>query len=158
MTVTEATEVQTMVLPETADPSQVAPKDARQLSKLFFDRLAVLEEGTPEYQYVRTTLIGRNLTLVRLGRAPSTRELSELMSLSEHAGCVDSSARSFCTRPDESTTKITLTTPSIFLPRIAAGNSGEVWKTARGFWSISSRPNWLMKSCSVSPAWPVLPM
>ncbi|WP_242644870.1 SigB/SigF/SigG family RNA polymerase sigma factor [Streptomyces laculatispora] len=52
------------VLPEIADPQKVAPKDARQLSKLFFDRLQVLEEGTVEYQYARNTLIEMNLSLV----------------------------------------------------------------------------------------------
>ncbi|MFB7931518.1 MULTISPECIES: RNA polymerase sigma factor SigF [Streptomyces] len=52
-------------LPEIADPSKVAPKDARELSKLFFDQLAVLEEGTPEYQYARNTLIEMNMSLVR---------------------------------------------------------------------------------------------
>ncbi|MFG2386267.1 RNA polymerase sigma factor SigF, partial [Streptomyces avermitilis] len=49
MTVTEATEARTEALPEIVDPARVAPKDARQLSRLFFDQLAVLEEGTPEY-------------------------------------------------------------------------------------------------------------
>lgn len=34
-------------------------------SRLFFDRLQVLEEGTPEYQYARNTLIEMNLSLVR---------------------------------------------------------------------------------------------
>ncbi|MEU0598427.1 RNA polymerase sigma factor SigF, partial [Streptomyces sp. NPDC006393] len=29
-------------LPEVADPSQIAPSDARALSRLFFDRLATL--------------------------------------------------------------------------------------------------------------------
>ncbi|MEU2777098.1 RNA polymerase sigma factor SigF [Streptomyces sp. NPDC007162] len=62
-TKTEAT--RTDVLPEVADPSQVAPRDARQLSRLFFERLAVLEEGTPEYQYARGTLIEMNMSLVR---------------------------------------------------------------------------------------------
>ncbi|HZG04712.1 MAG TPA: RNA polymerase sigma factor SigF [Streptomyces sp.] len=52
-------------LPEVADPQKVAPKDARELSKLFFDQLAVLEEGTPEYQYARNTLIEMNMSLVR---------------------------------------------------------------------------------------------
>ncbi|MFH0518997.1 RNA polymerase sigma factor SigF [Streptomyces sp. M41] len=52
-------------LPEIKDPSRVAPKDARELSKLFFDRLAVLEEGTPEYQDTRNTLIEMNMSLVR---------------------------------------------------------------------------------------------
>ncbi|MEY2241888.1 RNA polymerase sigma factor SigF [Streptomyces sp. BF23-18] len=69
MTVTEVTTEQTVVLPEIADPSRVAPKDARMLSKLFFDRLAVLEEGTPEHQYARNTLIEMNLTLVRFAAA-----------------------------------------------------------------------------------------
>ncbi|MEV7992956.1 RNA polymerase sigma factor SigF [Streptomyces sp. NPDC086077] len=52
-------------LPEVADPAKVAPKDARSLSKQFFERLAVLEEGTPEYQYARNTLIEMNTSLVR---------------------------------------------------------------------------------------------
>ncbi|MEU9137791.1 RNA polymerase sigma factor SigF [Streptomyces sp. NPDC048404] len=69
MTVTEVTTEQTVLLPEIADPSRVAPKDARTLSRLFFDRLAVLEEGTPEYQYARNTLIEMNLTLVRFAAA-----------------------------------------------------------------------------------------
>ncbi|WP_399041001.1 RNA polymerase sigma factor SigF [Streptomyces sp. 3330] len=46
-------------------PTQVSPKDARELSRRFFDRLAVVEEGTHEYQYVRNTLIEMNLSLVR---------------------------------------------------------------------------------------------
>ncbi|MFJ5274697.1 RNA polymerase sigma factor SigF [Streptomyces sp. NPDC088358] len=65
MTVTKTAEARTVVLPEIADPSQVAPKDARQLSRLFFDQLAVLEEGTPEYQYARNTLIEMNMSLVQ---------------------------------------------------------------------------------------------
>ncbi|MFJ8809865.1 RNA polymerase sigma factor SigF, partial [Streptomyces sp. NPDC102490] len=52
-------------MPEIADPSKVAPRDARELSKLFFEQLAVLEEGTPEYQYARNTLIEMNMSLVR---------------------------------------------------------------------------------------------
>ncbi|MEU8824471.1 RNA polymerase sigma factor SigF [Streptomyces sp. NPDC048636] len=47
------------------DPSKVAPKDARALTKTFLDRLTQLEEGTHEYQYVRNTLIELNLSLVR---------------------------------------------------------------------------------------------
>ncbi|PBC95058.1 RNA polymerase sigma-B factor [Streptomyces sp. Ag82_O1-15] len=65
MTVTKTAEARTVVLPEIADPSQVAPKDARQLSRLFFDQLGVLEEGTPEYQYARNTLIEMNISLVQ---------------------------------------------------------------------------------------------
>ncbi|WP_327686995.1 RNA polymerase sigma factor SigF [Streptomyces sp. NBC_00467] len=52
-------------LPWVEDAGKVAPKDARELSKLFFDRLQVLEEGTPEYQYARNTLIEMNLSLVK---------------------------------------------------------------------------------------------
>ncbi|MFF8291912.1 RNA polymerase sigma factor SigF [Streptomyces sp. NPDC016309] len=52
-------------LPEIRNPGEVAPKDAKELSKQFFDRLAVLEEGTAEYQYVRNTLIELNLSLVK---------------------------------------------------------------------------------------------
>ncbi|MER6747467.1 RNA polymerase sigma factor SigF [Streptomyces fungicidicus] len=52
-------------LPEVADPGQVAPQDARELSKVFFRRLTVLEEGTHEYQYARNTLIEMNMSLVR---------------------------------------------------------------------------------------------
>ncbi|WP_328552392.1 MULTISPECIES: RNA polymerase sigma factor SigF [unclassified Streptomyces] len=65
MTVTETAGARTVVLPEINDPSQIAPKDARELSRLFFDQLAVLEEGTPEYQYARNTLIEMNITLVQ---------------------------------------------------------------------------------------------
>ncbi|MEV0444679.1 RNA polymerase sigma factor SigF [Streptomyces spectabilis] len=46
-------------------PLSVEPRDARVLSKQFFARLAVLEEGTHDYQYVRNTLIELNLSLVR---------------------------------------------------------------------------------------------
>ncbi|WP_328885506.1 RNA polymerase sigma factor SigF [Streptomyces sp. NBC_00316] len=52
-------------LPVLESPRKVAPKDARELSKVFFDKLAVLEEGTHEYQYVRNTLIEMNMSLVR---------------------------------------------------------------------------------------------
>ncbi|MFF3244675.1 RNA polymerase sigma factor SigF [Streptomyces sp. NPDC002870] len=52
-------------LPWIEDAGKVAPKDAKALSKLFFDRLQVLEEGTQAYQYARNTLIEMNLSLVR---------------------------------------------------------------------------------------------
>ncbi len=52
-------------LPGIADPSSVAPLDARSLSRQFFRRLAELEEGTHEYQYARNTLIEMNMSLVR---------------------------------------------------------------------------------------------
>ncbi|MBC3841327.1 RNA polymerase sigma factor SigF [Streptacidiphilus sp. 4-A2] len=42
----------------------VGPVDARAMSKVLFVRLAALEEGTHEHQYVRNTLVEMNLTLV----------------------------------------------------------------------------------------------
>jgi RNA polymerase sigma-B factor len=69
MTTAVATEAETRTgvtdLPEVNAPESLAPKDARALSRLFFDKLAVLEEGTPEYQYARNTLIEMNMSLVR---------------------------------------------------------------------------------------------
>ncbi|MGY1495317.1 RNA polymerase sigma factor SigF [Streptomyces sp. QTS52] len=64
-TTTVQTAEQRVDVPEIADPSKVAPKDARELSKVFFDRLTVVEEGTPEFQYARNTLIEMNMSLVR---------------------------------------------------------------------------------------------
>ncbi|GGW12902.1 RNA polymerase sigma factor [Streptomyces capoamus] len=52
-------------LPGIADPASVAPRDARELSRQFFRRLAELEEGTHEHQYARNTLIEMNMSLVR---------------------------------------------------------------------------------------------
>ncbi|MEU5256044.1 RNA polymerase sigma factor SigF [Streptomyces longwoodensis] len=59
------TDTEISALPEVTDPSRLAPKDARELSRLFFDQLAVLEEGTPEFAYARNTLIEMNMSLVR---------------------------------------------------------------------------------------------
>ncbi|MFI9778036.1 RNA polymerase sigma factor SigF [Streptomyces sp. NPDC051956] len=55
----------TQGLPWIEDAGKVAPRDARELSKLFLERVQVLEEGTREYQYARNTLIEMNLTLVQ---------------------------------------------------------------------------------------------
>jgi RNA polymerase sigma-B factor len=52
-------------LPHVPNPGEVAPSDAREISKVFFVRLASLEEGPHEHQYVRNTLIELNLALVR---------------------------------------------------------------------------------------------
>ncbi|MFJ5676550.1 RNA polymerase sigma factor SigF [Streptomyces sp. NPDC093097] len=52
-------------LPYVANASKVAPRDAKALSRPFFERLATLEEGTHAYQYVRNTLVEMNLSLVR---------------------------------------------------------------------------------------------
>ncbi|MEU4348122.1 SigB/SigF/SigG family RNA polymerase sigma factor [Streptomyces sp. NPDC023838] len=71
---TTTVEVSTMVgqrsqvapeLPLVECPDKLAPRDARELSRLFFEQLAVLEEGTPAYQYARNTLIEMNMSLVR---------------------------------------------------------------------------------------------
>jgi RNA polymerase sigma-B factor len=51
-------------LPLIDDATGVAPRDARVLSKLFFDRLQEWEEGTEAYSYARNTLIEMNLALV----------------------------------------------------------------------------------------------
>ena len=48
-----------------SDPRNSTGADARAMSKVLFARLAELEEGTHEYQYVRNTLIELNLTLVK---------------------------------------------------------------------------------------------
>ncbi|WP_329114315.1 RNA polymerase sigma factor SigF [Streptomyces sp. NBC_01465] len=56
-------------LPYVESPAAVAPRDARELSRLFFARLATLEEGTHEYQYARNTLIELNLSLVKFAAA-----------------------------------------------------------------------------------------
>ncbi|MCX5192655.1 SigB/SigF/SigG family RNA polymerase sigma factor [Streptomyces sp. NBC_00249] len=52
-------------LPRIDEPREMAPADARELSKVFFRRLKELEEGTPEYRYVRGTLIEMNASLVQ---------------------------------------------------------------------------------------------
>ncbi|MBT2493508.1 SigB/SigF/SigG family RNA polymerase sigma factor [Streptomyces sp. ISL-96] len=52
-------------LPWIEDAGKIAPRDARALTKLFFDQIQVLEEGTHEYQYARNTLIEMNQSLVR---------------------------------------------------------------------------------------------
>ncbi|MFF2729429.1 RNA polymerase sigma factor SigF [Streptomyces sp. NPDC058008] len=52
-------------LPWIEDAGLIAPQDARRLSKLFLDRLRTADEGTPDHQYARNTLIEMNLSLVR---------------------------------------------------------------------------------------------
>jgi RNA polymerase sigma-B factor len=59
-----ATQQATGGLPWIDDATGVAPQDARVLSRLFFDRLQELEEGTHAYSYARNTLIEMNLALV----------------------------------------------------------------------------------------------
>ncbi|MER6181935.1 RNA polymerase sigma factor SigF [Streptomyces sp. NPDC001652] len=80
-----AAQTRTAELPEVVDPSRVAPKDARELSKLFFQQLAVLEEGTPEYQYARNTLIEMNMSLVRFAagrfRSRGPEEMEDIVQV-----------------------------------------------------------------------------
>ncbi|MEV7278872.1 SigB/SigF/SigG family RNA polymerase sigma factor [Streptomyces sp. NPDC093111] len=52
-------------LPLVETPHEVAPQDARALSKVFLRELAVREEGTAGHQYARNTLIEMNASLVR---------------------------------------------------------------------------------------------
>ncbi|MEC4020314.1 RNA polymerase sigma factor SigF [Streptomyces sp. H27-D2] len=71
-------------LPWIEEATKVPPKDARALSKLFFDRLGELEEGTHEYQYARNTLIELNLSLVKYaaGRFRNgTREMEDVVQV-----------------------------------------------------------------------------
>lgn len=56
-------------LPEIPPFDQVAPLDARELSRSLFARLRDLEEGTHEYAYVRNTLVELNLALVKFAAA-----------------------------------------------------------------------------------------
>jgi RNA polymerase sigma-B factor len=58
-----------VALPACADPAAVSPTDARAMSKVLFVRMATLEEGTHEYQYVRNTLVELNLALVHFAAA-----------------------------------------------------------------------------------------
>src|SRR5689334_10717271 len=62
---TAGTGTENGALPGIEEPRSVAPRDARELSRQFFQRLAELEEGTQEYQYARNTLIEMNMSLVR---------------------------------------------------------------------------------------------
>ncbi|CAL9393093.1 RNA polymerase sigma factor SigF [Streptomyces sp. enrichment culture] len=85
MTTTVQAAGRTVDVPEVVDPSKVAPKDARELSKVFFDQLAVLEEGTPEYQYARNTLIEMNMSLVRFAagrfRSRGPEEMEDIVQV-----------------------------------------------------------------------------
>ncbi|MDG9692886.1 RNA polymerase sigma factor SigF [Streptomyces mutabilis] len=65
-------------LPDIPAYDEVAPADARALSKTLFERLESLEEGTHEYAYVRNTLVELNLALVKFA-ASRFRSRSEPM-------------------------------------------------------------------------------
>ncbi|MEU7727799.1 SigB/SigF/SigG family RNA polymerase sigma factor [Streptomyces sp. NPDC040724] len=57
-------------LPYVPSPRDVPTGDARQLTRVFFERLRSLEEGTRAYQYVRNTLIEMNISLVHFAARP----------------------------------------------------------------------------------------
>ncbi|MFQ6141836.1 RNA polymerase sigma factor SigF [Streptomyces seoulensis] len=65
-------------LPDIPPYEDVAPDDARALSKTLFERLESLAEGTHEYAYVRNTLVELNLALVKFA-ASRFRSRSEPM-------------------------------------------------------------------------------
>ncbi|MGJ5760423.1 RNA polymerase sigma factor SigF [Streptomyces galbus] len=65
-------------LPEIPPYDEVGAVDARALSRTLFERLEALEEGTPEYSYVRNTLVELNLALVKFA-ASRFRSRSEPM-------------------------------------------------------------------------------
>lgn len=52
-------------LPVVTQPQRVGPFHAKELTKVFFERLNSLTVGTPQHQYVRNTLIEMNMSLVR---------------------------------------------------------------------------------------------
>jgi len=72
-------------LPWIEDAGKVAPKDARTLSKVFFDRLQTLEEGTAEYAYARNTLIEMNMSLVHFSarrfRSRGPEEMEDILQV-----------------------------------------------------------------------------
>ncbi|WP_161227195.1 RNA polymerase sigma factor SigF [Streptomyces sp. SID8352] len=65
-------------LPDIPAYDEVAPADARALSRTLFERLELLEEGTHEHAYVRNTLVELNLALVKFA-ASRFRSRSEPM-------------------------------------------------------------------------------
>ncbi|MER6190095.1 SigB/SigF/SigG family RNA polymerase sigma factor [Streptomyces cyaneofuscatus] len=80
-----ATAASLLALPQIRDPAKVAPKDARTLTPVLFERLRVLEEGTHQYQYARNTLIEMNLSLVHFAarrfRNRGSGEMEEIVQV-----------------------------------------------------------------------------
>nr|WP_285544134.1 sigma-70 family RNA polymerase sigma factor [Streptomyces lavendulae] len=62
---------------------EVAPADARELSRLFLARLRELEEGTRDYQYARNTLIEMNISLVRFAARRCTARINAGIELDD---------------------------------------------------------------------------
>ncbi|GAA2651566.1 MULTISPECIES: SigB/SigF/SigG family RNA polymerase sigma factor [Streptomyces] len=70
-------------LPRIDNAREVAPADARELSRLFLVRLRELEEGTREYQYARNTLIEMNISLVRFAARRFTARINAGIELDD---------------------------------------------------------------------------
>ncbi|MGY6021884.1 SigB/SigF/SigG family RNA polymerase sigma factor [Streptomyces spinosirectus] len=85
MTPVLTTEARAEQLSEVADATHVTPKDARELTRHFLARLAVLEEGTEEHQYARNTLIEMNISLVRYAasrfRSRGPQEMEDIVQV-----------------------------------------------------------------------------
>ncbi|KAA6223121.1 RNA polymerase sigma factor SigF [Streptomyces albofaciens JCM 4342] len=71
-------------LPLLEDAGAVTPEDAREVSRLFFERLAGLPEGDAAHRYARDCLIEMNLSLVHYavrrfrGRAEETEDMVQV--------------------------------------------------------------------------------
>ncbi|MGW6860788.1 SigB/SigF/SigG family RNA polymerase sigma factor [Streptomyces xanthophaeus] len=70
-------------LPPIDNAREVAPADARELSRLFLVRLRELEEGTRDYQYARNTLIEMNISLVRFAARRFTARINAGIELDD---------------------------------------------------------------------------
>ncbi|MFI5670985.1 SigB/SigF/SigG family RNA polymerase sigma factor [Streptomyces sp. NPDC051704] len=70
-------------LPQIDHARDVAPADARELSRLFLVRLRELEEGTRDYQYARSTLIEMNISLVRFAARRFTARINAGIELDD---------------------------------------------------------------------------
>ncbi|MFJ9598213.1 SigB/SigF/SigG family RNA polymerase sigma factor [Streptomyces virginiae] len=70
-------------LPQIDRAREVAPRDARELSRHFLVRLRELEEGTREYQYARNTLIEMNISLVHFAARRFTARINAGIELDD---------------------------------------------------------------------------
>ncbi|ARE73380.1 B/F/G family RNA polymerase sigma-70 factor [Streptomyces sp. Sge12] len=70
-------------LPQITNAREMAPADAREMSRLFLARLKELEEGTREYQYARNTLIEMNISLVRFAARRFTARINAGIELDD---------------------------------------------------------------------------
>ncbi|MFJ9596771.1 SigB/SigF/SigG family RNA polymerase sigma factor [Streptomyces virginiae] len=70
-------------LPQIDNAREVAPADARELSRLFLARLRNLEEGTREYQYARNTLIEMNISLIHFASRRFTARINAGIELDD---------------------------------------------------------------------------